>query len=150
MQIITAIKDDYLITTDKTKLDVQFIHHFLSTEAYWSKDIPLDTVQHSIRNSLNFGVYHLDKQVGYARIVSDFATVAYLGDVFIIPAHRGKSLSKWLMEQVMGHPDLKGLRRWILLTRDAHALYSQYGWQSIASPDRWMEVHHPDVYTRGK
>jgi len=147
MQIITATKGDYLITTDKEKLDVPFIHHFLSKEAYWSKDIPLDTVQRSIQNSLNFGVYHHDKQVGYARIISDYATVAYLGDVFIIPDHRGKGLSKWLVEQVMAHPDLRGLRRWILLTRDAHELYRQYGWQSIASPDKWMEVHHPEVYS---
>jgi GNAT superfamily N-acetyltransferase len=147
MQILTVLKDDYLISTDKTKLDIGFIHHFLSTEAYWSKGIPLDTVQRAIQNSLNFGVFHQDKQVGYARIVSDLATVAYLGDVFIIPEHRGQGLSKWLIEQVMAHPDLKGLRRWVLLTRDAHELYRQYGWQSIASPDRWMEIHDPAVYS---
>lgn len=146
MQIVTVTKGDYVITTDKAKLNIEFIHHFLSTEAYWSKNIPLATVQRAIAHSLNFGVFHHDSQVGYARIISDFATVCYLGDVFIIPEHRGKGLSKWMMEQVMAHPDLRGLRRWILLTRDAHELYRQFGWESIAHPDRWMEIHDPSVY----
>ena len=147
MQIITATKGDYLITTDKAKMDITFIHHFLSTEAYWSKNIPLATVQRAFDHSLNFGVFHHGSQVGYARIISDFATICYLGDVFIIPEHRRKGLSKWMMEQVMAHPDLEGLRRWILLTRDAHELYRQFGWESIAHPDRWMEIHDPNVYT---
>ncbi|HVW63272.1 MAG TPA: GNAT family N-acetyltransferase [Puia sp.] len=143
---ITIEKDDYTITTDKTKMDIPYIHYYLSTESYWGKGIPLDIVRRSVENSLTFGVFYQDRQVGFARIVSDFATVAYLGDVFIAQDHRGKGLSKWLMEQVMAHPGLQGLRRWILLTRDAHELYKQYGWKSIASPDRWMEVHNPDVY----
>jgi len=147
MQIITAAKGDYLITTDKAKMDIAFIHHFLSTEAYWCKNIPLETVQRAIDHSLNFGVFHHDRQVGYARIISDLATICYLGDVFIIPEHRGKGLSKWMMEQVMAHPDLKGLRRWILLTRDAHELYKQSGWKAIAHPERWMEIHDPNVYS---
>lgn len=144
---ITIEKGDYIITTDKTKMDIPYIHHYLSTESYWCKDIPLDVVHRSVESSLNFGVFYQGRQVGFARIVSDFATVAYLGDVFIAPDHRGKGLSKWLMEQIMAHPDLQGLRRWILLTRDAHELYKQYGWKSIASPDRWMEVHDPEVYS---
>src|SRR5882757_6049487 len=146
MEAITVTKDDYLITTDKTKLDIGFLHSFLSTEAYWSKGIPLDTVIRAAENSLNFGLFHQDKQIGYARIISDYSTVCYLGDVFVIRAHRGKGLSKWLMQQVMAHPDLKGLRRWILLTGDAHGLYKQFGWKPIAHPERWMEVHNPDVY----
>ena len=145
--IMTVEKDGYIITTDKTKMDIAFIHHYLSTESYWCKGIPLDVVRRSIENSLNFGVFYQGKQVGFARIVSDLATVAYLGDVFITPDHQGKGLSKWLMEQIMNHPDLQGLRRWILLTRDAHELYKQYGWQPIASPDRWMEIHDPNVYS---
>jgi GNAT superfamily N-acetyltransferase len=149
MQIITVQKDDYLITTDRTKMDIRFIHHFLSTETYWSKGIPLDVVQRAIEHSLNFGIFHRNSQVGYARIVSDFATMCYLGDVFIIPDHRGKGLSKWLIEQIRAHPDLKGLRRWILLTRDAHELYKQFGWRTIAHPDRWMEIHDPNVYLEG-
>ena len=138
--------EGYYISTDKAKLDIPFIHHFLSTEAYWSKGIPFDVVQRAVENSLNFGVFLGAEQVGYARVISDRATVAYLGDVFILPAHRGKGLSKMLMGEIMAHPSLQGLRRWILLTQDAHALYKQYGWKTIAAPDRWMEVHNPNVY----
>jgi GNAT superfamily N-acetyltransferase len=138
--------DNFTISTDRTKLDVGLIHHFLSTEAYWSKGIPLHTVEAAIVNSLNFGVYDGDLQVGYARIVSDFATIAYLGDVFILPQFRGKGLSKMLMQEVMNHPQLQGLRRWILLTGDAHGLYKQFGWSAIAKPERWMEIHHSNVY----
>jgi len=150
MEILTVTKGDYSISTDKKKLDIPFIYHFLSTEAYWSIGIPLETVERAVEHSLNFGVFHQDQQVGYARIISDFSTICYLGDVFILPAHRRKGLSKWLMEQVMAHPDLKGLRRWILLTRDAHELYRQFGWKTIAHPDRWMEVHDPAVYSPNK
>ncbi|MDN3656798.1 GNAT family N-acetyltransferase [Ferruginibacter paludis] len=138
---------NFTISTDRAKLDVDLIHHFLSTEAYWSKGIPLSTVEAAIANSLNFGIYDGDQQAGYARIVSDFATVAYLGDVFILPEFRGKGLSKMLMQEVMNHPQLQGLRRWILLTGDAHGLYKQFGWSAIASPDKWMEKHCKDIYT---
>jgi GNAT superfamily N-acetyltransferase len=138
---------NFTISTDRAKLDVDLIHHFLSTEAYWSKGIPLSTVETAIANSLNFGIYDGDQQAGYARIVSDFATVAYLGDVFILPEFRGKGLSKMLMQEVMNHPQLQGLRRWILLTGDAHGLYKQFGWSAIASPDKWMEKHCKDIYT---
>ena len=137
---------NFSISTDKAKLDVGMIHHFLSTEAYWSKGIPLSTVEAAIANSLNFGVYDGDRQAGYARIVSDFATVAYLGDVFILPEFRGIGLSKMLMQAAMNHPRLQGLRRWILLTGDAHGLYKQFGWMGIANPDKWMEVHYKNVY----
>jgi len=138
--------EGYYISTDKAKLDIPFIHQYLSNESYWAKGIPLGVVQRAVENSLNFGVFYGGEQVGYARVVSDMATVAYLGDVFVVGAHRGKGLSKMLMSTIMGYPGLQGLRRWILLTRDAHELYAQFGWKPIAAPDRWMEVHDPHVY----
>ncbi len=138
--------EKYYISTERTKLDMDLIHRYLSTESYWCKGISFEIVQRAADNSLNFGVFYGDEQVGYARVVSDMATVAYLGDVFVVGAHRGKGLSKMLMRAIMQYPGLQGLRRWILLTRDAHELYQQYGWKPIASPDRWMEVHDPHVY----
>src|SRR4030081_3562728 len=145
---MTIKKDEFSISTDRDKLDLELIHGFLSKEAYWSQNIPLATVKRSIENSLNFGLYHGDRQIGYARVITDYATIAYLGDVFVIPAYRGKGLSKWLMQQVSDHPDLQGLRRWLLLTRDAHELYKKFGWQPIQSPDRYMERFDPDVYKK--
>ena len=141
---------DCFISTEKEKLDVQMIHQFLSTEAYWSRGIPIETVKESIQNSLTFGVYHGIKQVGYARVISDFATIAYLGDVFILPEYRGHGLSKMLMNEVMNHPKLQGLRRWVLLTADAHELYRKFGWTEIASPEKWMELHRKDLYLKRK
>lgn len=146
MEHIHIQQGDFSISTDKSKLDLQAIHHFLSKESYWSQNIPFETVKTASENSLAFGVYHQQKQIGYARIVSDYATVAYLGDVYILPEFRGQGLSKWLMATIMNHPNLQGLRRWILLTADAHGLYKQYGWTEITKPDRWMELHNPDVY----
>jgi GNAT superfamily N-acetyltransferase len=143
---LTVTKGEFSISTDRDKLDLGFIHGFLSGEAYWSRNIPLETVKKSIENSLNFGLYHADRQIGYARVITDYATIAYLGDVFVISEYRGKGLSKWLMQQVTDHPDLQGLRRWLLLTRDAHELYKKFGWQPIQSPDRYMERFNPDVY----
>lgn len=143
MQIHTS---DYSVSTDKSKLDLPLIYTFLSTQAYWSLNIPFATVKRSIENSFCFGVYQGDRQVGFARVITDFATIAYLGDVFILPEHRGKGLSKRLVGEIMAHPDLQGLRRWILLTSDAHELYRQYGWKPIAGPDRYMEIANPDIY----
>ena len=143
MQIHTS---DYSVSTAKSKLDLPLIHTFLSTQAYWSLNIPFATVKRSIENSFCFGVYQGDRQVGFARVITDFATIAYLGDVFILPEHRGKGLSKRLVGEIMAHPDLQGLRRWILLTSDAHELYRQYGWKPIAGPDRYMEIANPDIY----
>ena len=147
MQIITERKGDFFITTDRAMLDLDVIHGFLSNHAYWCKGIQYETVRKAADHSLNFSVFHQDKQIGYARVISDFATVAYLGDVFILEAYRGQGHSRWLMDQVMTHPDLQGLRRWILLTRDAHELYKKYGWTPIAIPDRWMEKHEKNAYT---
>lgn len=148
MMDLTIFKDEFCISTHKAKLDVDAIHHFLSTKAYWCLNIPKERVDASIQNSLCFGVYYHDKQIGFARIISDYATIAYLGDVYILEEYRGNGLSKWLMETIMGHPALQGLRRWILLTGDAHGLYRQFGWTDIADPTKWMEIHNKKVYSK--
>src|SRR3954452_23303447 len=113
MQQLTVEKGEYRITTDKTKLDLAMVHDFLSNRSYWAQGIPFDTVRQSVENSLCFGVFHQDKQIGFARVITDFATMAYLADVFIVEGHRGKSLSKWLMETIISYPALQGLRRWM-------------------------------------
>jgi GNAT superfamily N-acetyltransferase len=115
-------------------------------QSYWAEGIPIEIVKRSIENSLCFGVYKTSQQIGFARLVTDYATFAYLADVFILESFRGQGLSKWLMETIVSHPDLQGLRRWMLATRDAHELYRKYGFTAIASPERWMERHFPEVY----
>lgn len=146
MEIIDIEFGDFTITTDKLKMDVIAIHDFLSKHSGWSDNIPLDRVKTSIDNSLNFGLFHGDKQIGFARIISDFSTIAYLGDVYILDRYRGKGLSKKLMEVVMGHPNLQGLRRWILLTSTADWLYEKYGFTGLPNPDWYMERYNPNVY----
>jgi GNAT superfamily N-acetyltransferase len=134
-------KDGFCITDSFERLDLAAVHHFLSTQAYWCQNIPFGTVKKAAENSLNFSV--LDeggRQVGYARVISDRSTIAYLGDVYVLPEYRGRGLSKWLIGTIMQHPELQGLRRWILLTQDAHGLYQQYGWKAVAFPERWMEM----------
>ena len=148
MDNITVYKDDYCISTNRAKLDVNAIHNFLSTQSYWCQNIPIQTVIKSIDNSLNFGLYYEDQQIGFARIISDFSTMAYLADVYVLPEHRGKGLSKWMMQVIMSHPELHGLRRWMLLTADAHGLYKQFGWKEIANPDRYMELHNKNIYQK--
>lgn len=138
---------EYTVSTDKTRLDLPSIHQFLSTQAYWSLNIPFTTVKRSVENSLCFGVYFGPQQVGFARVITDYATIAYLGDVFIIPEHRGKGLSKKLVDEIMTHPDLQGMRRWILLTGDAHGLYRQFGWEPITKPELYMEIARPNIYS---
>ena len=142
-------RDGFLVTTDPARLDINFIHGYL-VRSYWSEGIPREVVERGIAHSLCFGVYEGDNQVGFARIVSDFATFAYLADVFIIESHRGRGLSKFLMECIVKHPELQGLRRWVLGTRDAHGLYEQYGFKPLAKPDRYMEIHDPEVYKRAR
>ena len=145
---------EYLISEDPTKLDLDLIHKFLSEHSYWARGIPPDVVARSIANSLCFGVYALGstnpdpdwRQVGFARVTTDRATFAYLGDVFILPEHRGQGLSKRLMEAILAHPDLQGLRRWMLATADAHELYRRFGFTALSQPDRFMQRHDPDVY----
>jgi GNAT superfamily N-acetyltransferase len=138
----------YEISTDPARLDVDAIHAFL-TQSYWSPGIPRATVARAIANSLCFGVFWQGQQVGFARVVTDKTTFAYLCDVYVLEAHRGHGLSKQLMSHVMKHPDLQGLRRMMLATRDAHGLYSQYGFTALAAPDRIMEVLKPDIYSTG-
>jgi GNAT superfamily N-acetyltransferase len=142
-------KDEYLISTDRFKIDLDVVHDFLS-QSYWAEGIPREAVERSIENSLCFGVYHQDNLIGFARAISDFATFAYLGDVFILPAYRGKGLSKWLMEIIVNHPQLQGLRRLTLATRDAHKLYEQFAFKLFARPERWMERHDPEIYKKTK
>lgn len=146
MEIIDIEFGDFTITTDKLKMDVIAIHDFLSKHSGWSDNIPLDRVKTSIDNSLNFGLFHGGKQIGFARIISDFSTIAYLGDVYILDRYRGKGLSKKLMEVVMEHPNLQGLRRWILLTSTADWLYEKYGFTRLPNPDWYMERYNPNVY----
>ncbi|HEY0055357.1 MAG TPA: GNAT family N-acetyltransferase [Pedobacter sp.] len=134
------------ISTDKSKLDVGVIHNYLHNESYWAKNIPLEILERSIENSLCFGVYDDFKQVGFARVMSDCATFAYLADVFILPEYRGKGLSKKLMEYIKSYPSLQGLRRWMLATADAHELYRKYGFTDVAKPDRLMELTRPNIY----
>ena len=139
------IKDGFTISTDKEKLDIDVIHSFLS-RTYWAEGISKEIIRRSIEGSLCFGVFENDNQVGFARMITDNATFAYLADVFIIEEYRGRGLSKWLMEVIMSHPDLKGLRRMILATKDAHELYKKFGFTLLNNVDRWMHIHHPDIY----
>lgn len=141
MTNITLHHDRFTISTDQSKLDIPAIHDFLSNKAYWSLGIPFEKVETSIKNSLCFGLYDGEKQIGLARVISDLSTIAYLGDVYILEEYRGRGLSRPLIEAVMAHPNLQGLRRWILLTGDAHELYRKFGWTNIADPTKWMEVH---------
>lgn len=146
MEIIEITFDNYTITTDKSRLDILAIHDFLSKHSGWSRNIPLEKVKLSIENSLNFGLLHNENQIGFARVISDFSTIAYLGDIYILEQHRGKGLSKKLMEAVMSHPQLQGLRRWILLTSTANWLYEKYGFAKLPKPEIYMELFNPDVY----
>ena len=135
------------ISAEKGLLDVPMIHQFLSEEAYWSKNIPLDIVQRSIDGSLCFGVYLDTQQVGFARVVTDYATFAYLADVFVQPDYRGRGLSKQLIAYIMAYPSLQGLRRWMLITYDAHGLYEQFGFQpTIENPQNTMFIKPLEAY----
>jgi N-acetylglutamate synthase-like GNAT family acetyltransferase len=139
------IKRDFLISTDKTLLDVEVIYNYLNDDSYWAQGIPLEKLKKAIANSMCFGVYNNSKLVGFARVVTDNATFAYICDVFILPIFRKKGLSKWLMQTIVNHPELQGLRRWSLATADAHKLYSQFGFNQISKPENWMEIFTPYV-----
>ena len=136
---------EYLISTDKERLDIATIHGFLTT-SYWATGVPIEIVKRSIEHSLNFGLFQSDQQVGFARVITDYATFAYLADVFVLEPFRGRGLSKWLMQVIVEHPELQGLRKWTLFTRDAHGLYRQVGYTSLANPERAMERNFPDIY----
>ena len=141
-------KGAFTISTDPARLDIDAIHAFLSQSSYWAEGVPRDVVTRAVAHSLCFGVYDGDRQIGLARVVTDRATYAYLCDVYILEDYRGNGLGKWLIECVGAHPDLQGLRRFTLATRDAHSLYARFGWQPLKSPERHMEITNPDVYKR--
>lgn len=141
-------KDEFAIDTDKRRLDVDAIQTFLENDSYWARSRTREQTEKAIENSICFGLYDGERQIGFARVVSDNATFAYVGDVFVIDEYRGKALGKWLMETMLAHPDLQGLRRWVLATRDAHGLYSQYGFTELVHPDRWMELAAADAYAK--
>ena len=145
-----ARRGAYFLSTDRALLDVAFIHRYLSEESYWAPGVPREIVERSIQNSFCFGLFHESEQVGFARFVTDRATFAWLGDVFVIDAHRGHGLGKWMIESILRHPDLQGLRRILLGTRDAHELYTRFGFTPLADPSRFLEVHRPSVYLSGK
>lgn len=134
------------ITTDRGRMDVDAIHRYLSEHSYWARGIPRHVVERSIAHSLCFGAFDGDAQVGFTRVITDYATFAYIADVFVLPSHRGRGISKRIMEAVMTHPELRGLRRWHLVTRDAHGLYAQFGFTPLAWPERHMGAIAKDPY----
>ncbi|MBB5394458.1 GNAT family N-acetyltransferase [Mucilaginibacter sp. AK015] len=136
-------KKGFLISTDKTLLDFDVIFNYLDQQSYWATHISPQRLKTAIQNSLCFGVYKDDAQVGFARVITDMATFAYLCDVFVLPDYKGNGLSKWIMQTIMNHPDLQGLRRWSLATRDAHGLYQQFGFTPLTNPDQWMQIFTP-------
>ena len=149
--MVQSRRDTFLISTDQSLIDLDAVHAVLAS-VYWSEHIPRDVVERGIQNSLAFGVYDESssppRQVGFARVITDKATFAYLSDVFIIDSYRGRGLSKWLVEVILAHPDLQGLRRFCLLTRDAHGLYDKFGFKPMPDPSRYMERWDPEIYTR--
>ena len=132
-------RGEYLISTDPARLDVAAIHDYLSKSSYWAQGRPLEVVRRSIENSLVFGVYLEAAQIGFARLVTDYATFAWLADVFVLPEFRGQGIGKWLVGVIAAHPRVQGLRRWVLTTRDAHGLYAQHGFKPLGSPEYMME-----------
>lgn len=139
---------DLSLTFDSARFDVEAIHDFLSS-AYWSAGIPRAVVERAIAGSLCIGAFVDGAQVGFARLVTDRATFAYLADVYVLPAHRGSGISRRMLEALFAHPDAQGLRRMLLATRDAHGLYARFGFTPLAAPDRFMEAHRPNVYVAG-
>ena len=150
MKIYAVQQNEFCISTDKSKLDIYVIHDYLCNESYWAKNIPLKIVQRSIKGSCCFGLYVNEnlilKQIGFARVITDYATFAYLADVFIVESYRGKSLSKWMMQTIMNCPGLQGLRRWLLATKDAHGLYLQFGFSALDKPERIMGFKPFETY----
>ncbi len=134
------------ISTDRARMDVAAIHRYLSEESYWAKGIPREVVERAIAHSLCVGAFDGDVQVGFTRVITDYATFAYLADVFVMPSHRGQGISKQIMSAVLSHPDLHGLRRWHLVTRDAHGLYARFGFAPLDAPERHMGMMVRDAY----
>jgi GNAT superfamily N-acetyltransferase len=138
--------DELELSSDPARLDRALIHRYLANESYWATGVPKSVIERALDHSLCFGVYRGRTQLAFARAVTDRATFAYLADVFVVSGERGRGLGKWLVEAIGRHPELRGLRRWLLATRDAHALYAQYGFKPLANPARFMERHDPEVY----
>ena len=138
-------RDEYEISTDRSRLDIDLIHDYISNQSYWGKGRAREVVMRSIENSLPFGIYKDGEQVGFARIVTDYATFAWVADLFVLPEHRGRGLSKWLMEVILAHPRLQGFRRWVLSTKDAQGLYERFGFIKLHRPERWMERFDPNM-----
>ena len=145
---MTDLRGDLRLSTLAEEMDVDAIHAYLSAESYWARGVPRDVVARAIEHSLCVGVFHGAAQVAFARVVTDRATYAYLADVYVLDAYRGRGISKWMMRTLDAHPDLQGLRRWMLMTKDAHGLYAQFGFTPLAHPDRTMERTDRDVYAR--
>ncbi len=138
-------QDEYLISTDLALLDLALIHNFLSNNSYWAQGRSLEAVKRSLDNSLNFGLFKDHQQIGFARVVTDYATFAWLADVFVLDQYRGQGLGKWLIQVILAHPDLQGFRRWVLATKDAHELYRNFGFRDLKRPERWMERPDPQM-----
>jgi GNAT superfamily N-acetyltransferase len=143
-------RENFIISTDKSKLNIPYIHRFLTNESYWAAGVPLSIIEKSVENSLCLGVYEGEKQIGFARIITDEATFGYLADVFVDTAYRGRGLSKWLMLIITELPFMPLLRRFMLATKDAHKLYEQFGFTPLTFPERFMQIHQPDVYKINK
>ncbi len=146
MEVLEKQQGEFIFSTDRDRLQIDAIHKYLSEESYWAQKRTREQTETAIKNSLPFGVYKGENQIGFARVVTDYATFAYLGDVYILSEFRGQGLSKRLMETIVNHPDLQGFRRWVLATKDAHTLYEKYGFTSLKHPARWMEKAAPDAY----
>ena len=138
-------RGEFSISTDRDRLDIVGIHDFLSKSAYWARGRDLETVKRSVENSLSFGLYKGVQQIGFARVVTDYATFAWLADVFVLEDYRGQGLGKWLVQVIISHPELQRFRRWVLATKDAHEIYRQFGFIELKRPERWMERPDPQM-----
>jgi GNAT superfamily N-acetyltransferase len=138
-------RGEYTISTDNNRLDIHTIHDFVANQSYWAQGRSIETMQRALDNSLNFGLYKNNRQIGFARVVTDYATFAWIADVFVLPDYRGCGLSKWLMEVILSHPELQAFRRWVLTTKDAHSLYARFGFIPLHRPERWMERPDPNM-----
>lgn len=139
-------KDQYVLTTDVARFDMDVLFRFISEESYWARGMTRGTFERAVKHSLCFGLFEAERQIGFGRVVSDFASVAYLKDVFILQDFRGRGLSKWMMECILSHPDLQVIRRWLLVTADAQELYKKFGFTPLKVPEKFMELHNPEVY----
>ena len=143
--IVNERRGHYVISTERARLDLEVIHDYLSKQSYWAVGRSLETIRRSIENSVSFGLYEGDQQIGFARVVTDFATFAWVADVFVLEDARGRGLGTWLVEVMLAHPDLRGFRRWTLATKDAHEIYRKFGFSELKRPERWMERRDPET-----